>query len=189
MTRIVNLHSFSSLHTNTFIQCACALCTCTQPAEGTIYSSAATFEELNLSPELLKVSVHSEGSSSPMKRRYVLFCSRSSAVLPLSASRTLKIMFRHLHSIPQYVRSCAPTVVLARCSDAAVHGCTHLQGLYVEMKFERPSRIQASTLPMILTPPYKDLIAQVRAAWASFCRMAFVCVHGQCLFHHASRIL
>jgi hypothetical protein len=28
------------------------------------------------------------------------------------------------------------------------------------MKFERPSRIQSSTLPMILTPPYKDLIAQ-----------------------------
>mmetsp|Transcript_9 Transcript_9/g.14 ORF Transcript_9/g.14 Transcript_9/m.14 type:complete len:487 (+) Transcript_9:158-1618(+) len=35
-----------------------------------------------------------------------------------------------------------------------------LQGLYVEMKFERPSRIQSNTLPMILTPPYKDLIAQ-----------------------------
>jgi ATP-dependent RNA helicase DDX19/DBP5 len=34
------------------------------------------------------------------------------------------------------------------------------QGLYVEMKFERPSRIQATTLPMILTPPHKDLIAQ-----------------------------
>ncbi len=35
------------------------------------------------------------------------------------------------------------------------------QGLYVEMKFERPSRIQSTTLPMILSPPYKDLIAQV----------------------------
>ncbi|KAK1403357.1 DEAD-box ATP-dependent RNA helicase 38 [Heracleum sosnowskyi] len=35
-----------------------------------------------------------------------------------------------------------------------------LQGLYVEMKFERPSKIQAITLPMILTPPYKNLIAQ-----------------------------
>ncbi|KAL6759166.1 P-loop containing nucleoside triphosphate hydrolase protein [Haematococcus lacustris] len=35
-----------------------------------------------------------------------------------------------------------------------------LKGLYVEMKFEKPSRIQATTLPMILTPPYKDLIAQ-----------------------------
>lgn len=34
------------------------------------------------------------------------------------------------------------------------------QGLYVEMKFERPSKIQALTLPMILTPPHKDLIAQ-----------------------------
>ncbi len=28
------------------------------------------------------------------------------------------------------------------------------------MKFERPSKIQALTLPMILTPPHKDLIAQ-----------------------------
>ncbi|KAK9845721.1 hypothetical protein WJX81_000486 [Elliptochloris bilobata] len=35
-----------------------------------------------------------------------------------------------------------------------------LQGLYTEMKFEKPSRIQAKTLPMILTKPYRSLIAQ-----------------------------
>lgn len=35
-----------------------------------------------------------------------------------------------------------------------------LQGLYTEMKFERPSRIQAQTLPMILQPPHLSLIAQ-----------------------------
>ncbi|XP_057983588.1 DEAD-box ATP-dependent RNA helicase 38 [Malania oleifera] len=35
-----------------------------------------------------------------------------------------------------------------------------LKGLYVEMRFERPSKIQAVSLPMILTPPYKNLIAQ-----------------------------
>ncbi len=39
-----------------------------------------------------------------------------------------------------------------------------VQGLYTEMKFERPSRIQALTLPMILTPDasgtFRDLIAQ-----------------------------
>ncbi|POO01838.1 DEAD-box ATP-dependent RNA helicase [Trema orientale] len=35
-----------------------------------------------------------------------------------------------------------------------------LKGLYVEMKFLKPSKIQAITLPMILTPPHKDLIAQ-----------------------------
>jgi ATP-dependent RNA helicase DDX19/DBP5 len=39
-----------------------------------------------------------------------------------------------------------------------------LQGIYTEMKFERPSRIQALTLPMILTPDghgrLRDLIAQ-----------------------------
>lgn len=35
-----------------------------------------------------------------------------------------------------------------------------LKGLYVEMKFERPSKVQEVTLPMILTPPHKNLIAQ-----------------------------
>lgn len=35
-----------------------------------------------------------------------------------------------------------------------------LQGLYTEMKFEHPSRVQAATLPMILTPPFKSMIAQ-----------------------------
>ncbi|XP_028068518.1 DEAD-box ATP-dependent RNA helicase 38-like [Camellia sinensis] len=35
-----------------------------------------------------------------------------------------------------------------------------LKGLYVEMKFERPSKIQTISLPMILTPPYKHLIVQ-----------------------------
>ena len=34
------------------------------------------------------------------------------------------------------------------------------QGLYVEMKFEKPSKIQAETLPMILSPPFQNLIAQ-----------------------------
>ncbi|XP_058110310.1 DEAD-box ATP-dependent RNA helicase 38 isoform X2 [Magnolia sinica] len=35
-----------------------------------------------------------------------------------------------------------------------------LRGLYVEMRFKTPSKIQAVSLPMILTPPYKNLIAQ-----------------------------
>ncbi len=43
------------------------------------------------------------------------------------------------------------------------------QGLYTEMKFERPSRIQATTLPMILQPPYRSMIAQVCAAELSCC--------------------
>lgn len=38
---------------------------------------------------------------------------------------------------------------------------TLLQGLYTEMKFQRPSQIQAKTLPMIFKPPFKSLIAQV----------------------------
>ncbi|RAL51668.1 hypothetical protein DM860_010386 [Cuscuta australis] len=35
-----------------------------------------------------------------------------------------------------------------------------LKGLYSEMKFERPSKVQEVTLPMILTPPHLNLIAQ-----------------------------
>ncbi|EPS61260.1 hypothetical protein M569_13538 [Genlisea aurea] len=35
-----------------------------------------------------------------------------------------------------------------------------LKGLYVEMNFQKPSKIQAISLPMILTPPFKNLIAQ-----------------------------
>jgi len=36
-----------------------------------------------------------------------------------------------------------------------------LQGLYTEMQFQRPSKIQGQTLPMILEPPFHSLIAQV----------------------------
>jgi len=35
-----------------------------------------------------------------------------------------------------------------------------LRGLYGEMKFEKPSKIQAETLPLILMPPNRNLIAQ-----------------------------
>nr|XP_010932660.1 DEAD-box ATP-dependent RNA helicase 38 [Elaeis guineensis] len=35
-----------------------------------------------------------------------------------------------------------------------------LKGLKLEMNFSKPSKIQAVTLPMILTPPHKDLVAQ-----------------------------
>mmetsp|Transcript_802 Transcript_802/g.2620 ORF Transcript_802/g.2620 Transcript_802/m.2620 type:complete len:478 (+) Transcript_802:184-1617(+) len=35
-----------------------------------------------------------------------------------------------------------------------------LDGLYNEMKFERPSQIQAKTLPLIVLPPHRHLIAQ-----------------------------
>ncbi|XP_061363840.1 DEAD-box ATP-dependent RNA helicase 38-like [Gastrolobium bilobum] len=34
-----------------------------------------------------------------------------------------------------------------------------LKGLYVEMKFQKPSKIQVVTLPMILNPPNRDLVA------------------------------
>ncbi|KAM1748382.1 hypothetical protein ACFX12_009383 [Malus domestica] len=35
-----------------------------------------------------------------------------------------------------------------------------IRGLYREIGFKRPSKIQAITLPMISSPSYKDLIAQ-----------------------------
>ncbi|KAG8374187.1 hypothetical protein BUALT_Bualt11G0105000 [Buddleja alternifolia] len=37
-----------------------------------------------------------------------------------------------------------------------------LKGLYIEMQFEKPSEIQEISLPMILTAPYKHLIAQAQ---------------------------
>eukprot|EP01023_Acetabularia_acetabulum_P035037 TRINITY_DN32_c0_g1_i2.p2 TRINITY_DN32_c0_g1~~TRINITY_DN32_c0_g1_i2.p2 ORF type:complete len:472 (+),score=95.34 TRINITY_DN32_c0_g1_i2:111-1526(+) len=38
-----------------------------------------------------------------------------------------------------------------------------LEGLYNNMAFERPSKIQAKTLPMIMTPPFKHLVAQAHS--------------------------
>lgn len=35
-----------------------------------------------------------------------------------------------------------------------------LEGIYNEMEFKKPSGIQAQTLPLILNPPYRPLIAQ-----------------------------
>lgn len=53
-----------------------------------------------------------------------------------------------------------------------------LQGLYTEMKFEKPSKIQAKTLPMILTPPFKSMIAQVR--WGVWWGLGVVDGDGVC---------
>lgn len=39
-----------------------------------------------------------------------------------------------------------------------------LRGLYEEMGFRRPTKIQAVTLPMILMPPYYDLVSQAHDA-------------------------
>ena len=57
---------------------------------------------------------------------------------------------------------------------------TH-QGLYTEMKFERPSRIQATTLPMILRPPHRSMIAQVHLPHALQQKLAL------CLCQEAQR--
>ncbi len=39
-----------------------------------------------------------------------------------------------------------------------------LRGLYDEMNFETPSKIQAQVLPLVLERSYKSLIAQVRSS-------------------------
>ena len=39
-------------------------------------------------------------------------------------------------------------------------GVPFQQGLYKEMGFSKPSRVQAQSLPMILQPPYRNLVAQ-----------------------------
>ena len=49
-----------------------------------------------------------------------------------------------------------------------------LKGLYIEMKFQKPSKIQAISLPMILTPPYKDLIAQGHNGFSVNLRISFL---------------
>ena len=46
-----------------------------------------------------------------------------------------------------------------------------LQGLYTEMKFQRPSRVQGQTLPMIFAPPFLSLIAQVRLLYDTFVKV------------------
>ena len=83
------------------------------PVRDTIYSAAASFEDLPLSKELLQVQV-------------------------------------------AHCQQCA-----GRVCWCTTNGGRELQGLYTEMKFEKPSRIQALTLPMILKAPYRSLIAQV----------------------------
>ena len=38
-----------------------------------------------------------------------------------------------------------------------------LKGIFNVMKFERPSKVQSETLPLVLNPPFKNLIAQAHA--------------------------
>lgn len=82
-------------------------------ADATPYTSAKTFEDLNLSAELLKARGRAAAADAVGKR----------------------LLTRPLRS---------------RSS----------QGLYKEMGFNKPSRVQAETLPLILTPPFRNLIAQ-----------------------------
>ena len=49
-----------------------------------------------------------------------------------------------------------------------------LKGLYIEMKFQKPGKIQAISLPMILTPPHKDLITQAHNAFSVNLRISFL---------------
>ncbi|GMH33434.1 hypothetical protein BSKO_01268 [Bryopsis sp. KO-2023] len=47
-----------------------------------------------------------------------------------------------------------------------------LEGVYVEMQFEKPSKIQALTLPSICTPPYPSLVAQAQNGCGKTCCFA-----------------
>ncbi|KAF3959126.1 hypothetical protein CMV_016031 [Castanea mollissima] len=49
-----------------------------------------------------------------------------------------------------------------------------LKGLYIETKFQKPSKIQAISLPLILTPPHKDLIAQENNGFSVNLRISFL---------------
>lgn len=78
---------------------------------------------------------------------------------------------RHLNSIPhhlslslsQFVPEGNTPYVSAKTFEDLGLSQELLKGLYSEMRFERPSKIQAETLPMILTPPFRNLVAQARA--------------------------
>ena len=48
------------------------------------------------------------------------------------------------------------------------------KGLYIEMKFQKPSKIQAISLPMILIPAHKDLIAQAHNSFSVNLRISFL---------------
>ena len=69
----------------------------------------------------------------------------------ISAKQTLCSLWAE-YAIPTVMTPEAPSLALVM----------PLQGLYTELGFEKPSQIQAQTLPLILQPPYKSLIAQVR---------------------------
>jgi len=85
----------------------------------TPYASAKTFEELQLSPELLMVRCRATRRDSAAWR------------------------------LQPYSRAAADSPL-----------CCAAQGLYKEMGFSKPSRVQAETLPLILSPPYRNLVAQ-----------------------------
>jgi hypothetical protein len=106
------------------------------PQGNSIYNSATRFEDLPLSKDLLKVRKAS--------RLVRPLCAGLHSLGPAAKANVAGESFQQL----SYHGHCA----------AGLH---RSQGLYVDMKFERPSKIQALTLPMILTPPFKDLIAQV----------------------------
>lgn len=103
----------------------------TVAADDTPYTSAQSFEDLNLREDLLKVSSRHHSSCNDHGCQY---STQSAGVEEPSTD--------------------LPTIV----QDFSAHD---MQGLYTEMKFERPSRIQSTTLPLILRPPWRSMIAQV----------------------------
>lgn len=56
-----------------------------------------------------------------------------------------------------------------------------LTGLYVEMSFEKPSKIQGMSLPMICKEPYSSLVAQVNPI-STFNGDFFLISHTPCMF-------
>jgi hypothetical protein len=114
-----------------------------------IYDSAHKFEDLPLSPELLKVGglgVGREwGGCGGLPRS-----AEAAAAVPPCRRVVAPVSESHRRSLPQPPNPPPPRPTP--------------QGLYSEMKFDHPSRIQATTLPMILQPDqsgvYRDLIAQ-----------------------------
>ncbi|CAI6003676.1 unnamed protein product [Closterium sp. NIES-64] len=122
-------------------------------AAETPYSSAKTFEELNLSEPLLRGPYLKMMNLQLNLSKALLHCLTTphpSIPHPIS----LFLVLSHQVVAAETPYSSAKTFEELNLSEPL------LRGLYSEMKFERPSKIQAVTLPMILQPPNANLIAQ-----------------------------
>lgn len=109
-----------------------------------------------LSPSDHQSDVLEGGSAAVFDTNAMTFCS----LFPLFFSLSLSLFIQAETEAIIKVADPNSKYTSAQTFDELGLSAELLQGLYTEMKFEKPSKIQAETLPMILTPPHRNLIAQ-----------------------------